>query len=75
MTTGIYTRRVVILLLFTDWQFKITAATLISDFCSVDSVLLNLATYPLLAFNPYKAVHNTVNIVFYGSSSLTMGTT
>lgn len=76
MTSGIYTRRIVITLqeMFTDWEFKFSTATIVSDFCSIASILLNLATYPLLDFNLYKVVHNLVNIFFYGSSSLTMGT-
>ena len=66
MTTGIYTRRIVIILqqMFTDWQSKFTAAAVVLDFCSVVSILINISTCSLLDFNLYKVLHNIMNLFF-----------
>lgn len=63
MTSGVYLRRVMF-----DLQH------VLANTCASTALLVNVAIFPFLDFNLYKAIHCLVNVPFHGTVSLILGT-
>lgn len=63
MTSGVYLRRV---------MFGVQE--ILQDSCAAVALLFNVAIYPTLDFNLYKALHCLVNTPLYGTVSIVLGT-